>query len=146
MSIHHIDSFRYLFGEPKSIFASVRKDPRTQFAHEDGICLYILEYEDGLRAAAWDDVWAGPRSEKDDLKPYIKWRVEGTEGLAEGTLGWPDYPNRCPSTLTFTTTARAGGLDYAAVARSLVSRRIPGPHGRSDGRHRQRARTRGERR
>jgi predicted dehydrogenase len=108
MSIHHIDSFRYLFGEAKSIYASVRKDPRTQFAHEDGICLYILEYEDGMRAAAWDDVWAGPRSEKDDLKPYIKWRVEGTEGLAEGTLGWPEYPNRCPSTLTFTTAAEPG--------------------------------------
>jgi predicted dehydrogenase len=108
MSIHHIDSFRYLFGEPSSIYASVRKDPRTHFAHEDGICLYILEYADGLRTTAWDDVWAGPRSEKDDLKPYIKWRVEGTEGLAEGTLGWPEYPNRCPSTLTFTTTAEPG--------------------------------------
>jgi len=108
MSIHHIDTFRYLFGEAKSIYASVRKDPRTQFAHEDGICLYILEYDDGMRAAAWDDVWAGPRSEKDDLKPYIKWRVEGTEGLAEGTLGWPEYPNRCPSTLTFTTAAEPG--------------------------------------
>ena len=108
MSIHHIDSFRYLFGEAKSIYASVRKDPRTQFEHQDGICLYILEYEDGLRAAAWDDVWAGPRSEKDDLKPYIKWRVEGTEGMAEGTLGWPGYPNQCPSTLTFTTTAEPG--------------------------------------
>jgi len=108
MSIHHIDTFRYLFGEAKSIYASVRKDPRTQFAHEDGICLYILEYDDGMRAAAWDDVWAGPRSEKDDLKPYIKWRVEGTEGLAEGTLGWPEYPNRCPSTLTFTRAAEPG--------------------------------------
>ena len=108
MSIHHIDCFRYLFGEAKSIYASVRKDPRTKFAHEDGICLYILEYDDGLRAAAWDDVWAGPRSEKDDLNPYIKWRVEGTEGLAEGTLGWPAYPNRSPSTLTFTTTAEPG--------------------------------------
>src|SRR5579863_9098663 len=108
MSIHHIDSFRYLFGEAKSIYVSARKDPRTPFPHEDGICLYILEYEDGLRAAAWDDVWAGPRNDKDDLKPYIKWRVEGTDGLAEGTLGWPDYPNRCPSTLTFTTTADPG--------------------------------------
>ncbi len=108
MSIHHIDSFRYLFGDPKSIYVSVRKDPRTQFAHEDGICLYIMEYDDGLRAAAWDDVWAGPRNDKDDMKPYIKWRVEGTEGLAEGTVGWPEYPNRCPSTLTFTTTADPG--------------------------------------
>jgi predicted dehydrogenase len=108
MSIHHIDAFRYLFGEPTSIYASVRRDPRTHFAHEDGICLYILEYANGLRAAAWDDVWTGPRNDTDDLKPYIKWRVEGTEGLAEGTLGWPEYPNRCPSTLTFTTSAKPG--------------------------------------
>jgi predicted dehydrogenase len=42
------------------------------------------------------------------LKPYIKWRVEGTEGLAEGTIGWPHYPNRSPSTLTYTTAARPG--------------------------------------
>jgi predicted dehydrogenase len=108
MSIHHLDSFRYLFGEPESIFVSARKDPRTVFAHEDGICLYILEYASGLRACAWDDVWAGPRNENDDLNPYIKWRVEGTDGLAEGTLGWPQYPNRTPSTLTFTNSAQPG--------------------------------------
>jgi predicted dehydrogenase len=108
MSIHHIDSFRYLFGDPESIFVSARKDPRTKFAHEDGICLYILEYADGLRAAAWDDVWAGPRNDRDDLYPYIKWRVEGTDGLAEGTLGWPNYPNRTPSTLSYTTSAQPG--------------------------------------
>jgi predicted dehydrogenase len=108
MSIHHIDSFRYLFGEPESIFVSARKDPRTQFAHEDGICLYIMEYANGMRATAWDDVWTGPRTERDDLTPYIKWRVEGTEGVAEGTLGWPTYPNRTPSTLTWTTAAHPG--------------------------------------
>lgn len=108
MSIHHIDSFRYLFGDPESIFVSIRKDPRTHFAHEDGICLYILEYANGMRAAAWDDVWVGPRTQQDDLKPYIKWRVEGTDGLAEGTIGWPNYPNRTPSTLTFATLAQPG--------------------------------------
>lgn len=108
MSIHHLDSFRYLFGDPESIFVSVRKDPRTEFSHQDGICLYILEYANGLRAAGWDDVWTGPRHAKDDLNPYIKWRVEGTQGLAEGTLGWPHYPNRTPSTLTFTTSAQPG--------------------------------------
>lgn len=108
MSIHHIDSFRYLFGDPDSIFVSARKDPRTRFAHDDGICLYILEYGDGLRATAWDDVWAGPRNDRDDMSPYIRWRVEGLEGVAEGTLGWPSYPNRSPSTLTFTTNAQPG--------------------------------------
>jgi predicted dehydrogenase len=108
MSIHHIDSFLYLFGTPESIFVSIRQDPRTKFAHEDGICLYILEYANGMRASAWDDVWAGPRSERDDMRPYIKWRVEGTEGMAEGTIGWPGYPNRQPSTITFTGTAFDG--------------------------------------
>ena len=106
MSIHHIDCFRYLFGEPESIFVSARKDPRTDFPHEDGICLYILEYAGGMRASAWDDVWTGPRTRQDDLSPYIKWRVEGTDGLAEGTIGWPQYPNHSPSTLTFTTRAQ----------------------------------------
>jgi len=42
------------------------------------------------------------------MSPYIRWRVEGLEGLAEGTLGWPSYPNRSPSTLTFTTSAQPG--------------------------------------
>ena len=108
MSVHHLDCFRYLFGNPESIFVSARKDPRTSFAHEDGICLYILEYANGLRASSWDDVWTGPRTKEDDLKPYIKWRVEGTEGLAEGTIGWPAYPNHSPSTLTFTTMKQPG--------------------------------------
>lgn len=49
MSIHHLDTFRFWFGDPVRVFASVRPDPRTSFAHEDGICLYILEYANGLR-------------------------------------------------------------------------------------------------
>ncbi len=104
MSVHHIDAFRFLFGDPEAIFVSARKDPRTTFAHADGICLYILEYENGFRASAWDDVWTGPRTAQDDLQPFIKWRVEGDLGLAEGTIGWPRYPNHTPSTMTFTTT------------------------------------------
>ncbi|MBI4876810.1 MAG: Gfo/Idh/MocA family oxidoreductase [Acidobacteria bacterium] len=103
MSIHHLDSFRYLFGEPEGVFASVRTDPRAKFPHRDGIPLYILEYESGLRAAAWDDVWAGPVKEGAAADNYIKWRVEGTEGLAWGTIGWPYYPNAVPSTIHYST-------------------------------------------
>ncbi|HWD98136.1 MAG TPA: Gfo/Idh/MocA family oxidoreductase, partial [Bryobacteraceae bacterium] len=55
MSIHHLDCFRYLFGDPASVYVSVRTDPRTKFPHHDGICLYILEYANGFRASAWDD-------------------------------------------------------------------------------------------
>jgi predicted dehydrogenase len=110
MSIHHLDAFRFLFGDPARVFASVRSDPRTlqKFAHEDGICLYILEYDDGLRAAGWDDVWAGPAREGAASDTGIRWRVEGTEGMARGTIRWPDYPKRTPSTLEW-TTVRADG-------------------------------------
>lgn len=110
MSIHHLDSFRYLFGDPQRVFASVRPDPRTakKFAHEDGICLYILEYANGLRAAGWDDVWAGPSREGAAEDTYIRWRVEGTEGMARGTIGWPSYPTPTPSTLDFTTIRQPG--------------------------------------
>lgn len=104
MSIHHLDTFRYLFGDPERIFASVRPDPRTKFPHEDGVCLYILEYANGFRAASWDDVWAGPAKEGAAADLGITWRVEGTTGLARGTIGWPNYPERTPSTLDYTTT------------------------------------------
>lgn len=108
MSIHHLDTFRYWFGTPGRVFASARPDPRTSgtLPQQDGICLYILEYDSGLRAAAWDDVWTGPAREgaADDIG--IRWRVEGTRGLARGTIGWPAYPRRVPSTLDYTTVSR----------------------------------------
>jgi predicted dehydrogenase len=103
MSIHHLDAFRYLFGEPESVYVSARPDPRADFPHRDGIPLYILEYANGLRATAWDDVWGGPVREGAAGDNYIKWRVEGTEGLAYGTIGWPAYPNAVPSTIRFST-------------------------------------------
>lgn len=110
MSIHHLDTFRYLFGDPLRVFASVRPDPRTaqKFDHEDGICLYILEYENGLRASSCDDVWAGPALEGAEPDIGIRWRVEGLDGMARGTIGWPEYPNPTPSTLDFTTKQRPG--------------------------------------
>lgn len=105
MSIHHLDCFRYLFGDPDYVYASIAKDPRTRFPHRDGIALYTLEYESGLRCSAWDDVWAGPAREGAASDLYIKWRVEGTEGMAEGYIGWPGWPNLTPSTMRYTTIA-----------------------------------------
>lgn len=103
MSIHHLDTFRYWFGTPDRVLASTRPDPRTKFPHTDGINLYILEYDSGTRATSWDDVWTGPAREGSESDIYIKWRIEGTDGLARGTIGWPSYPAKTPSTLDFTT-------------------------------------------
>jgi predicted dehydrogenase len=108
MSIHHLDVFRFLFGNPDSVYVSARADPRTKFPHRDGIVLYILEYASGLRASSWDDVWAGPAREGAAPDTYIKWRVEGTDGLAQGTIGWPGYPNTVPSTIQFATKRQPG--------------------------------------
>jgi hypothetical protein len=108
MSIHHLDTFRCWFGNPDRVLASTRPDPRTRFAHRDGVNLYILEYDNGCRAAAWDDVWTGPAREGGEGDIYIRWRVEGTEGLARGTIGWPSYPARTPSTLDFATKRQPG--------------------------------------
>jgi predicted dehydrogenase len=106
MSIHHLDTLRYWFGDPQRVYASIRPDPRTakKFKHTDGICLYILEYANGFRAMSCDDVWAGPALEGAAKDIGIRWRVEGTEGLARGTIGWPEYPKPTPSTLDYTTT------------------------------------------
>lgn len=108
MSIHHLDTFRYWFGTPDRVLASTRPDPRTRFPHRDGINLCILEYDNGCRASAWDDVWTGPAREGSESDIYIRWRVEGTDGLARGTIGWPSYPAPTPSTLDFTTKQQPG--------------------------------------
>lgn len=103
MSIHHLDTFRYWLGDPVRVFASIRPDPRTsqKFRHKDGICLYILEFANGARASSWDDVWTGPAREGAASEIGIRWRVEGTQGLALGTIGWPKYPKRTPSTIDY---------------------------------------------
>jgi predicted dehydrogenase len=105
MSIHHLDLFRYWLGDPARVLASTRSDPRTGFAHDDGINLYVLEYATGARASAWDDVWAGPAREGAAADIAVRWRFEGTDGLATGTIGWPAWPRRVPSTIDYSTIA-----------------------------------------
>jgi predicted dehydrogenase len=101
MSIHHLDCFRYWFGDPKGIYCSVRPDPRTKFPHTDGIATYILEYANGLRCVAIDDTWTGPAKEGCPGDNYIRWRIEGLNGLAIGDIGWCKDPYTTPSTIRY---------------------------------------------
>ncbi len=101
MSIHHLDCFRFWFGDPEAIFCSVRTDPRTRFPHQDGLCTYILEYASGLRCVGIDDTWTGPAKEGCPSDVRIEWRVEGLNGLAIGDIGWCKDPYTTPSTIRY---------------------------------------------
>ena len=103
MSIHHLDTFRYWFGDPERIFCSVRPDPRTKFPHTDGICSYVLEYANGLRCVGIDDTWTGPAREGAPADIQIEWRIEGLNGLAIGNIGWCQDPYTTPSTIRYAT-------------------------------------------
>lgn len=109
MSIHHLDVLRFLFGDPDEITTVVRTDPRTAFAHTDGIAVSTLRFPSGVLAVSMEDVWSGPRQEGFDSDIYIKWRVEGTGGVAQGTIGWPDYPKGSPSTLSYCSATATKG-------------------------------------
>lgn len=101
MSIHHLDTFRYWFGNPERIYCSVRSDPRIPFPHRDGICAYILEYKSELRCISIDDTWTGPAREGCPPDIYIRWRIEGLNGLALGEIGWCQNPYTTPSTIRY---------------------------------------------
>ncbi|MFV0282413.1 MAG: Gfo/Idh/MocA family protein [Castellaniella sp.] len=98
MSVHHLDILRYLFGDPQSVTCVTRQDPRTTFDHTDGLVATTLQYENGLLALSLEDVWSGPTGDDYEDDQHIRWRVEGTDGTARGTIGWPTGE---PSTLSF---------------------------------------------
>ena len=89
MSVHHLDVLRFLFGDPQEITSLTRKDPRTAFDHQDGIVVSTLKFPSGALAVSLEDVWSGPRGDDYEDDQYIAWRVDGTDGVAKGTIGWP---------------------------------------------------------
>jgi len=46
-------------------------------------------------------VWTGPAKEGCPSDIYIRWRIEGTNGLAIGDIGWCKDPYTTPSTIRF---------------------------------------------
>jgi predicted dehydrogenase len=108
MSIHHFDAMRFLFGEVDEISTVARQDPRTQFEHTDGICVSTFKFASGVLGLSIDDTWASPTDGEIESDIFIRWRVEGEKGLAKGTIGWPDYPDGSPSTLSFCAPVTGG--------------------------------------
>ncbi len=98
MSVHHLDVLRFLFGDPIDVTAQTRKDPRTTFPHKDGIAVSTINFKNGVMAVSLEDVWSGPRQDGYDNDQHINFRVDGTQGVAKGTIGWP---TGTPSTLSY---------------------------------------------
>lgn len=106
MSVHHLDALRFLFGDPDEVTTLTRTDPRTEFDHKDGIVVTTLRFPSGLMALSTEDVWSGPRQEGYEDDQSITWRVEGTKGVAKGTIGWP---TGAASTLTYNSIPETNG-------------------------------------
>ena len=106
MSVHHLDALRFLFGDPDEITTLTRKDPRTRFDHSDGITISTMKFPSGVMAVSLEDVWSGPRQDGYQDDQHITWRVEGTEGVARGTIGWPIG---AASTLSYASARTTGG-------------------------------------
>lgn len=106
MSVHHLDVLRYLLGDPQAITTLTRNDPRTKFAHTDGITVSTLTFPSGAMAVSLEDVWSGPREAGYRDDQYIGWRIEGTHGVAKGTIGWP---TGAASTLSYASMKTTNG-------------------------------------
>ena len=96
-SIHYLDSLRYLFGDPVLVTSRHTKHP-AQKAKGETKTTTTWDYANGLQIliAICHFDWS-PRL-------YSLFRVLGTEGLIEGTIGTNyDYPDGRSDSLKFTS-------------------------------------------
>jgi len=107
MSIHHLDQFRYLFGDPVEITAVTSTYPGQPWAG-DSIALYALRYESGLLAVGFDDGFPWIRDWT------VDYRIEGLDAIARGDIGWPSGGF---STLEYTTSDRPDSWVRPALTR-----------------------------
>jgi predicted dehydrogenase len=99
-SIHYLDSLRFLFGDPMLVTSRHTKHP-TQQAKGETKTLTVWEYANGLQIliAVCHFDWSPGL--------YSLFRVLGTEGLIEGTIGTNyDYPNGRSDTIKFTSRTK----------------------------------------
>ena len=96
-SIHYLDALRFLFGEPTLVTCHHSKDP-AQKAKGETKTITVWEYRNGLQIliAVCHFDWSPGL--------YSLFRVLGTDGLIEGTIGTNyDYPDGRSDTLKFTS-------------------------------------------
>jgi predicted dehydrogenase len=101
-SIHYIDGFRYLFGDPRCVSATMARTP-SQAARAETRTIQILEYPGDFRAT----IDANHNNWGDECAEF---RFEGTKGIVTGTFGFvEDYPGG--GTDTFEFQPRDGSIE-----------------------------------
>jgi predicted dehydrogenase len=114
-SIHYLDSLRYLFGDPHLVTSRHAKSP-LQKAKGETKTVSIWEYANGLQilTAICHFDWSPAL--------YSLFRVLGTDGMIEGTIGTNyDYPDGRSDTIKFTSREHSE-LNFSAT---LPGRWIP---------------------
>ena len=99
-SIHYLDSLRYLFGDPVLVTSRHTRHP-AQMAKGETKTITTWEYPNGLQIliAVCHFDWSPGL--------YSLFRVLGTDGLIEGTIGTNyDYPDGRSDTIKFTSRAQ----------------------------------------
>ena len=99
-SIHYLDSLRFLFGDPALVTSRHTKDP-AQKSKGETKTITIWDYANGLQIliAVCHFDWSPGL--------YSLFRVLGTEGLIEGTIGTNyDYPEGRSDTIKFTSQSQ----------------------------------------
>jgi len=100
-SIHYLDSLRYLFGDPTLVTSRHTRHP-TQKAKGETKTITTWEYANGLQIliAICHFDWSPAL--------YSLFRVLGTDGVIEGTIGTNyDYPDGRSDTIQFTSRAHS---------------------------------------
>lgn len=82
MSIHHLDQFRFLFGDPEEVTAVTARYPDQPWAGES-IAIYTLRYSNGFIAHGFDNGFPWTKDWR------VSWGLDGTEAIAQGEIGWP---------------------------------------------------------
>ncbi|MGZ9165339.1 MAG: Gfo/Idh/MocA family protein [Anaerolineales bacterium] len=99
-SIHYLDSLRFLFGDPSFVTSRHTKNP-TQQAKGETKTITVWDYESGLQIliAVCHFDWSPGL--------YSLFRMLGTDGLIEGTIGTNyDYPDGRNDTIQFTSRSK----------------------------------------
>lgn len=108
MSVHHMDQFRWLFGTPTRVTATIRHVPGDLYVGEN-FAAYTLEYDDGFLATSVD-------SGADWCSDFgIHYRILGTNATLLGDVGWP---HNCKSTLRYELRERPAVRHELAFSRS----------------------------